>query len=67
MQEETKEEYIARHRKENGIVDPIEALSEIPVKKARNLKEKLSTLFFIVLFVFFLWAVIMMFGMMKAN
>ena len=66
MQEETKEEYLARLKKERGIEESLEELQSAEPEK-RTFKERLKGLFLLLLFALFLWAVIEMFGMMKAN
>lgn len=70
MQEETKEEYISRLRREQGLTESFEILEEekshLP-EPQKFFKEKLRGFFFLLLFALFLWAIIEMFGMMKAN
>jgi hypothetical protein len=67
MQEESKEDYIARHRREQGInVAPMEESEDLPEKKT-TLKERLSAIFFLLLVAVFLWMIFMVFGMLKSN
>jgi hypothetical protein len=67
MPEESKEEYIARHRREQGTNSVSEEMPEgAPVKKP-TLKERLSGIFFLLLVALFLWLIFQVFGMLKAN
>jgi len=68
MKEETKEEYVARHRKELGLNDPLENPEEsLSLKKPATLRERLNTVLFLAGFVLFLWMLLQIFGMMKSN
>ena len=67
MQEESKEDYIARHKREQGInTAPANEAEELPEKKA-TLKERLNSIFFLLLVALFVWMLYMVFGMLKAN
>jgi len=67
MPEETKEEYIARHRKESGTDPAHDTTEQAPIKQASTFKEKLRAAFFLLLFGLFLWVILQIFGMMKSN
>ena len=67
MQEESKEDYIARHRREQGInIAPGDEAEELTEKKT-TLKERLNGIFFLLLVALFLWMIFQVFGMLKSN
>jgi hypothetical protein len=66
MQEETKEEFIIRMRREKGIVDDPDPV-ETPPDGRRTLREKISGVFFAGLLILFFALVLYVFGMMKGN
>lgn len=66
MKEESKEDYLARIRKEQGRSDAEEAPEE-PQMPASALKTKLKSVFTFLLFVLFIYFVYVIFGMLKAN
>ncbi|WP_317899054.1 hypothetical protein [Aurantibacillus circumpalustris] len=70
MQEETKEEFLSRLRKERGLesteeIDNEEQIS--PSSPSNGFKAKLKGLFFLVLLALFLWGILQIFGMLKSN
>lgn len=70
MKEETKEEYLARIRKERGEPDLTEELSaadKVEPGKRTTFKEKVRSVLFMLLFALFLWAILQIFGMLKSN
>ncbi len=70
MKEETKEEYLARIKKERGELHPGEDLmnmDEAQPEKKTEFKDKLRSILFMLLFALFLWAILQIFGMLKSN
>jgi hypothetical protein len=68
MHEETKDEYLARHKKENGLAASSSTLeAELTQKKPVTFKERLRGFFFLLLFAVFLWVLLEIFGMMNSN
>jgi|GEM_PF-6589757 len=68
MQEESKEEFLIRHRKEqalNGEQD--EFVEEAPDENSITFKSRMKALFFFLLLALFLWMIFLVFGMMKSN
>lgn len=69
MNEESKEEYLARHKKELGIIAPDDELEQEDdiENKPTGLKAKLKSLFFLLLSALFLYFIYQVFGMFKSN
>jgi len=68
MQEETKDEYLARLRKEQGRTDSTELnAEEEPRAEAVTFVSRLKRWFLLLLFALFIWAIYMIFGMLKSN
>jgi hypothetical protein len=67
MAEETKEEYLARHRREMGIVRPLDLVEEIPEEKPSVFMEKLKSALFILVFMSFILLVLLAVETMRAN
>lgn len=64
MQEESKEEFLARHRKSLGIIEE----SEEPVaEEPSSILTRLRNWLYLILLLVFVWLVYQMFGMMKSN
>jgi len=63
MQEESKEEYLARHRKSLGIVEEEEEEAQLTT----NFTTKIKGWFYLILLLVFIWIIYQMFGMMKSN
>jgi hypothetical protein len=64
MQEESKEEYLARHRKSIG---PVGEEANVEVQTETNLKTKIKNWLYLILLLVFVWIIYQMFGMMKSN
>lgn len=65
MQEETKEEYLDRHRKSLGTED---LQAEIDPETSRlSFKERLGRIIVVLLLLAFTWTLFQIFGMMKGN
>ena len=67
MQEETKEEFISRIRKERGLESTEDIGDEEQLNPPKGFKSKLKGLFFLLLLAIFLWAILQIFGMLKSN
>jgi len=69
MLEETKAEYLARIRKEQGMTSPHEeqVRDENLEKSPGTFKARLKGLFFLLLSALFLYAILQIFGMLKSN
>ena len=67
MQEETKEEFLSRLRKERGLESIEDIDDEEQVHSSKSFKAKLKSLFFLLLLALFLWAILQIFGMLKSN
>lgn len=68
MKEETKEEYIARHRLERGIAPPeLHDPEEEKRNRRKKLRERFNSFLFLIGFVAFFYVILMIFGMMKGN
>ncbi|PBQ32038.1 hypothetical protein CNR22_09740 [Sphingobacteriaceae bacterium] len=69
MQEESKQDYIARHRKHLGVTDTddrAEDNTEID-KRPAGFKARLKSLLFLLLLALFFYAILQIFGMLKSN
>jgi len=69
MKEETKEEYLARHKKQVGEIDSVEETeqSDDSDKMPTEFKARLKSLFFLILLALFFYAILQIFGMLKSN
>lgn len=66
MKEETKEEYLARMKRERGFIELPEELNELP-EETSGLKNRLKTGFYLLLLAVFFYTVLQIFGMLKSN
>lgn len=68
MEEENKEAFIARIKRERGEPKtPEESDTETVTNKASGIIEKLKTAFFLFLLALFFYAIYFIFGMLKSN
>jgi hypothetical protein len=68
MEEESKEAFIARIKRERGEeVSPEELDTEPVTNKVTGMIDKLKTTFFLFLLALFLYAIYFIFGMLKSN
>jgi len=68
MEEESKDAFIARIKRERGeLATPEESDTEPVANKASGIIDKLKSAFFLLLLALFFYAIYFIFGMLKSN